>query len=138
STATLRPQGASGCLTNASHSSPMPGAHAHNSRVRAPGGLGLLDECFADVGRARRGCGRGLARRVEGASMSSRTRSTTVACPPERVFAILAEVERLPEFSGMTVAVRNGPGRPIQAGDIFDQVVTVLGKELESEWRAVE
>lgn len=70
--------------------------------------------------------------------MSSLTRSTTVACPPERVFAILAEVERLPEFSGMTVAVRNGPGRPIQAGDIFDQVVTVLGKELESEWRAVE
>jgi len=70
--------------------------------------------------------------------MSSLTRATTVSCPPERVFAVLAEVERLPEFSDMTVAVRNGPGRPVQVGDTFDQVVRVLGKELESEWQVVE
>ena len=66
------------------------------------------------------------------------TRSTSVACPPERVFEVLANVERLPEFSAMTVDVRNGPGRPVQAGDRFDQVVKILGKELESEWRVVE
>jgi ligand-binding SRPBCC domain-containing protein len=65
-------------------------------------------------------------------------RSTTVSCPPDRVFAVLADVERLPEFSAMTVGIRNGPGRPIQTGDRFDQVVKILGKELESEWRATE
>lgn len=70
--------------------------------------------------------------------MSTLTRATTVACPPDRVYAILAEVERLPEFSDMTVAVRNGPGRPIRVGDTFEQVVRVLGKELESDWRVVE
>ena len=65
-------------------------------------------------------------------------RSTSVACPPEQVFAVLADVERLPEFSAMTVDIRNGPGRPVQVGDRFDQVVRILGKELESEWRVVE
>lgn len=70
--------------------------------------------------------------------MSSLTRATTVACPPDHVFAVLADVERLPEFSEMTVAVRDGPGRPVQVGDRFEQVVRVLGKELESEWHVVE
>ena len=65
-------------------------------------------------------------------------RSTSVSCPPQSVFAVLADVERLPEFSAMTVDIRNGPGRPVQAGDRFDQVVKILGKELESEWRVVE
>lgn len=70
--------------------------------------------------------------------MSTLSRSTTVACPPDRVYAVLSEVERLPEFSDMTAAVRNGPGRPVRVGDRFEQVVRVLGVELESEWRVVE
>jgi hypothetical protein len=53
------------------------------------------------------------------------------------VFAVLAEVERLPEFSEMTVDVR-GPGRPIVEGDTFEQVVQVLGKELDTSWTVVE
>ena len=65
-------------------------------------------------------------------------RSTVVSCPPERVYGVLADVERLPEFSGMTVAIRNGPGRPLERGDRFEQVVRVLGKELESEWTVAE
>jgi uncharacterized membrane protein len=66
------------------------------------------------------------------------TRSTTIACPPDRAFAVLTDVDRLPEFSDMTVDVRNGPGRPLQVGDTFEQVVRVLGVELETEWRVVE
>jgi ribosome-associated toxin RatA of RatAB toxin-antitoxin module len=65
-------------------------------------------------------------------------RSTVVNCSPDRVFAVLAEVERLPEFSEMTVDVRNGPRRPVQPGDSFDQVVKVLGKELETSWRVID
>jgi uncharacterized membrane protein len=65
-------------------------------------------------------------------------RSTLVNCPPDRVFAVLADVDRLVEFSSMTVSVRNGPGRPVQAGDTFEQAVRVLGKELASEWTVVE
>jgi uncharacterized membrane protein len=73
-----------------------------------------------------------------GSSMSTLTRATTIACPPERVFAVLSDVDRLPEFSEMTAAVRNGPGRPVQVDDSFDQVVRVLGVELETEWHVVE
>jgi uncharacterized membrane protein len=65
-------------------------------------------------------------------------RTTSVSCPPERVFEVLANVERLPEFSAMTVDIRNGPARPVQEGDRFDQVVKILGKELQSEWHVVE
>ena len=70
--------------------------------------------------------------------MGHLTRSTVVACPPDRVYAVLADVERLPEFSDMTVAVRGGPGRPVRVGDRFEQVVSLVGQELDSEWQVVE
>jgi hypothetical protein len=69
--------------------------------------------------------------------MTTLIRATSIACPPEHVCAVLADVERLPEFSDMTVAIRNAPGRPVQVGDTFEQVVRVLGVELESEWHVV-
>lgn len=37
----------------------------------------------------------------------------------------------------MTVDVK-GPGRPLRKGDSFEQVVKVLGKELETTWTLVE
>lgn len=73
-----------------------------------------------------------------GLPMSTLTRSTVIHCRPQRVYDVLADVERLPQFSEMTVDVRNGPGRPIQVGDRFEQVVRVLGTELETKWEVVE
>ncbi|MDQ1439671.1 MAG: Polyketide cyclase / dehydrase and lipid transport [Acidimicrobiaceae bacterium] len=70
--------------------------------------------------------------------MGKINRSTVVGCPPDRVFAVLSQVERLADFSSMTVDIRNGPGRPVQVGDHFEQVVKVLGKELDTEWEVVE
>jgi ligand-binding SRPBCC domain-containing protein len=64
-------------------------------------------------------------------------RSTLVGCPPNKVFDVLTNVERLQEFSDMTIEVK-GPGRAVQSGDTFQQRVKVLGKELESEWTAEE
>jgi len=70
--------------------------------------------------------------------MANIVRETSVSCPPSDVFAVLADVERLPEFSDMTVAVKNGPGRPLQVGDHFDQVVKVVGIEVDTEWEVTE
>ena len=70
--------------------------------------------------------------------MANIVRETSVSCPPSEVFAVLANVERLPEFSDMTVAVKNGPGRPLQVGDRFDQVVKLVGIELDTEWEVTE
>ena len=65
-------------------------------------------------------------------------RDTVVACPPERAFELLCDLERLPELSHLTVAVRHGPGRAIVTGDRFEQVVKLFGVELDTEWVATE
>lgn len=65
-------------------------------------------------------------------------RSIVVGCPPEQVFAVLADIEQLPSFSSMTVDVRGGPGRALRTGDRFTQVIRLVGKELESDWQVVE
>lgn len=70
--------------------------------------------------------------------MTSIRRQISISCPPSAVFEVLADVERLAEFSNMTVAISNGPGRMLAVGDHFDQVVTVLGIELETEWEVTE
>lgn len=70
--------------------------------------------------------------------MTHFTRETVVACPPDRVFAVLSNVERLTEFSDMTVAIRKGPGRPVRPGDQFEQAVKVLGIEFDTEWEVTE
>lgn len=44
--------------------------------------------------------------------MASFVRDIFVACPPSRVFGVLSDLDRLPEFSEMIVAIRKGPGRP--------------------------
>lgn len=66
--------------------------------------------------------------------MASFVREVSVSCPPDRVFGVLCDLDRLPEFSHMTVAIRKGPGRAIATGDRFEQVVKVLGVEFDSEW----
>jgi uncharacterized protein YndB with AHSA1/START domain len=70
--------------------------------------------------------------------VTSIIRTVVIARPPADVFAVLSDVERLAEFSHMTVAVRRGPGRPIAVGDHFEQVVRVLHVDLETEWEVTE
>jgi hypothetical protein len=52
-------------------------------------------------------------------------REIVVSCSPDHVFDVVSNIERLPEFSEMTVAVKNGPGRAVRTGDRFEQVVKV-------------
>jgi hypothetical protein len=70
--------------------------------------------------------------------MSKFVREVVVSCPPNHVFDVLSNVERLPEFSHLTVAIRNGPGRAIQVGDRFEQSVKVLGVEFDTDWEVTE
>lgn len=70
--------------------------------------------------------------------MTSIRRQISISCPPSEVFAVLADVERLAEFSHMTVGISNGPGRMLAVGDHFDQVVKVLHIELDTEWEVTE
>ncbi len=67
--------------------------------------------------------------------MTTISEDIVVQCPPSRVFALLADVDRLSEFSDVTVAVRNGP---VHVFDRFEQVVKVLGMEIDTKWEVVE
>ncbi|HQZ33420.1 MAG TPA: SRPBCC family protein [Ilumatobacteraceae bacterium] len=62
----------------------------------------------------------------------------SISCAPGKVFEVLADVERLAEFSHMTLGISNGPGRPLAVGDRFEQVVKVLHVELDTEWEVTE
>lgn len=73
-----------------------------------------------------------------GGPVASIVREVVVSCPPSHVFGVLSDLERLPEFSGMTVEIRNGPGHAVAVGDTFDQIVKVLGVELDTEWEVTE
>lgn len=70
--------------------------------------------------------------------MTTIEREIFIACPPEKVFAVLSDIERLAEFSHMTVGITRGPGRPLAVGDRFEQVVKVLHVELETDWEVTE
>lgn len=70
--------------------------------------------------------------------MTNIVREVVVACPPAEVFDVLSNIERLPEFSHVSVEVRKGPGRPVQVGDTFEQVIKVLGVHLDTEWEVTE
>jgi hypothetical protein len=70
--------------------------------------------------------------------MTSIRRQIVVSCAPSDVFEVLADVERLAEFSHMTVGISNGPGRRLAVGDHFDQVVKVLHVELDTQWEVTD
>jgi uncharacterized membrane protein len=70
--------------------------------------------------------------------MTTIRRQISISSPPNKVFSVLSDVERLAEFSHMTVGVSNAPGRPLAVGDRFDQVVRVLHLELDTEWEVTE
>lgn len=70
--------------------------------------------------------------------MTSIQRQISISCAPKEVFKVLADVERLAEFSHMTVAISNAPGRMLAVGDHFNQVVKVLHVELDTEWEVTE
>ena len=70
--------------------------------------------------------------------MANIIREASASRQSSEVFAVAAQTERLPEFSDMTVAVNNGPGRPLQVGGHFDQIVKVVGIEVDTEWEVTE
>ena len=64
-------------------------------------------------------------------------RSVELPGSPERVFRLLTDLERLPEWATIVVETRDVSDVPLRAGCTFRQTVRVLGQDIESEWRVV-
>jgi uncharacterized protein YndB with AHSA1/START domain len=63
------------------------------------------------------------------------TRSTDIAAPPERVWNLLEDVRRLPEYSESTQEIREAPERITAVGQHYVQVGRLLGVKLTSRWQ---
>jgi len=70
--------------------------------------------------------------------VSTIKRSVDIAAPPERVWDLLEDVRRLPEYSESTDEVRNAPERLTAVGQEYEQVGRILGVKLTSRWRVTE
>jgi uncharacterized membrane protein len=62
-------------------------------------------------------------------------RSVDIAAPAERVWDLLENVRRLPEYSASTDEVREAPERLSAVGQEYVQVGRILGVKLTSRWR---
>jgi uncharacterized membrane protein len=66
------------------------------------------------------------------------TREVDIDAPPERVWTLLEDVRRLPEFSSSTLEVRDAPERLTAPGQGYTQVGRLLGKKYTSRWTVVD
>src|SRR4051812_7037859 len=62
-------------------------------------------------------------------------RSIDIAASPQRVWDLLEDVRRLPEYSESTQEVREAPERLTAVGQEYVQVGRLLGVKLTSRWR---
>lgn len=70
--------------------------------------------------------------------MAHITREIEIDRPPHDVFALLTDLDRLPEWATIVVGTRDVSELPLREGCTFRQTLRVLGRELESDWRVTE
>jgi uncharacterized membrane protein len=64
-------------------------------------------------------------------------RRIDIAASAERIWDLLQDVRRLPEYSASTVEVRDAPDRLTAVGQEYSQVGRLLGVTMTSRWRVV-
>ncbi|HVM09529.1 MAG TPA: SRPBCC family protein [Acidimicrobiales bacterium] len=70
--------------------------------------------------------------------MTTIEHTVEIDAPLDDVWALLEDVRRLPEFSPSTEAVLDAPQRLTAVGQRFRQLVKLLGRSFDSEWRVVD
>jgi uncharacterized membrane protein len=65
-------------------------------------------------------------------------RHIKIGRPPAEVFALLTDLDRLPEWATIVVGTRDLSEFPLREGCTFRQTLRVLGREVESDWRVTE
>ncbi len=70
--------------------------------------------------------------------MGTLKQSVNINASGDVVFDLLTDLDRLPQWSTITVETHGTPRQPIERGDAFMQTLRVLGTPVEAEWRVVE
>ncbi len=64
-------------------------------------------------------------------------RSIEIAAPPEKVFDLLTDLDRLQEWATIAGDAVNPPTKPLAQGATWKHKVKVAGVELEGDWNVV-
>jgi uncharacterized membrane protein len=70
--------------------------------------------------------------------MGQITSSIDISASAGAVFDLITDLNRLPQWSTITVDTHDTPRQPIEQGDTFTQTLRVLGQSIETEWRVTE
>jgi uncharacterized membrane protein len=70
----------------------------------------------------------------KGDDMTEIKRTIEIGARPDAVFNLLTDLDRLPDWSTITVTTHDTPDKPLQAGQTFQQTLRVLGRSLDTEW----
>ncbi len=65
-------------------------------------------------------------------------RSIEVNRPPEQVFDLLTDLNRLPDWATIVVETHDVPEQPIRNGTAFGQTIRMAGRNLECDWHVAE
>jgi uncharacterized membrane protein len=65
-------------------------------------------------------------------------KSVDINASGDVVFDLLTDLDRLPQWSTITVETHGTPRQPIEEGDTFVQTLRILGQHVETQWRIVE
>jgi uncharacterized protein YndB with AHSA1/START domain len=65
-------------------------------------------------------------------------RTIDIAAPPEEVFGVLTDLDRLPDWSTITVATHDAPDGHLDVGDTFRQTLRILGRNLDCDWKVTD
>jgi uncharacterized protein YndB with AHSA1/START domain len=65
-------------------------------------------------------------------------RSVEIEASPEAVFKVLTDLDRLPDWSTVTVKTHEVPDGELKVGSEFRQTLRVLGRNIDCDWRVTE
>jgi uncharacterized membrane protein len=70
--------------------------------------------------------------------MTEIRKSIDIHASPEDVFSLLADLDRLPDWSTITVVTHDDPDQPLAKGSAFRQTLRIMGRQLETDWTITE
>ncbi len=66
--------------------------------------------------------------------MTEIRRTIEINASPEEVFTVLTDLDRLPDWSTITVATHDVPAARLSKDDRFRQSLRVVGRQIDAQW----
>jgi carbon monoxide dehydrogenase subunit G len=70
--------------------------------------------------------------------MAQIRKTIEVDAAQDGAFSLLTDLDRLPDWSTITVATHDGPDQPLHTGDTFRQSLRIIGRPIDTEWTVTE